>query len=103
MLLALRKGEFTVTENLSGSMAYLFSSLPIWLSLRLDFKAGSPGKLATDKQLPGGSTLGVEGGGWGRHRGDQTISMGPLVHNCTIQPARCLLAAREERNTNEQS
>lgn len=68
--------------------------MPIRLSLGLDFKVGSPGKLATDKQLPGG---GIGGGGRGR-RGDETVSMGLLVHICTVQPARCLLVAwaREE-------
>lgn len=82
MLLALRMGGLHrgwLKTCLGLSVAYLFCSL------RLAF---------TQVGLQG--WVRVEGRGEGRgHRGDETVSMGALVHICTVQPARCLLVAGE--------
>lgn len=73
-----------MAEDFSGSMAYLFSSLPVLLSPGMDFKAGSPGKLVTDKQLPEGN-MGGRGSGTQRGRNSLHGALGTHLHNTARQ------------------
>ena len=76
-----------MAEDLSGSKAYLFCSLPDLLLPGLDFKAGSPGKLATDQQLPEGSIRdGARGvGGEQRERNSLHGALGTHLYNTARQ------------------
>jgi hypothetical protein len=93
-----------MAEDLSGSKAYLFCSLPDLLLPGLDFKAGSPGKLATDQQLPEGSIRdGARGGGGAGTEGTKQSPWGPWYTSVQYSPPDVCWWPGQERNTYEQS